>query len=105
MNNEAKAESVTYDFVRNPLYREIYADGVWGGVHPGGYIQMVIFKDKSYLPSSVEYSVQEGGRLEESDREMPDRITRELEADVRMSLKAAILMRDWLTARIDQLGS
>ena len=105
MDEDTKADSLIYDFVESPHYREIYADGVWGGLHPGGYIQMTIFKEKSYLPNSVEYNVSEGGLLEEKERILPDTVTRELEVDVRLTLNTAILMRNWLNDRIDELTS
>ncbi|MDE2687316.1 MAG: hypothetical protein OXI16_07455 [Chloroflexota bacterium] len=103
MNEEPRTNSLKYHFVESPHYREIYADGVWGGLHSSGYIQMAIFKDKSYLPTSVEYNVHEGGRLEETNREVPTIITRELEADVRLTLTTAVLMRDWLDEKIAEL--
>lgn len=103
MNDDSTGQSLTYNFVESPHYREIYVDGVWGGLHPGGYIQMAMFKEKSYLPNAIEYNVLEGGRLEERGRILADSITRELEADVRLTLNAAIMMRNWLDARIGEL--
>ena len=103
MNEEPKADAITYRFVESPHYREIYADGVWGGLHPGGYIQMAIFKDKAYLPTSVEYNTSDEGRLDEVGRELPNIIIRELEADIRLTPNAAILMRNWLDEQIAAL--
>ena len=89
---------VKYKFTKSPLYRDIHIDGIWGGVHPGGYIQMAVFKDKSHLPNVVEYEVSEDGRLgNETSRNLPDCITREIEVDIAMNLNVATLMRDWLS--------
>lgn len=103
MSEDSIDNSLTYNFVESPQYREIYVDGVWGGIHPGGYIQMAMFKEKSYLPSAIEYNVLEEGRLEERERILADSITRELEADVRLTLNTAIMMRNWLDQRIVEL--
>ena len=95
---------VRYKFTKSPFYRDIHIDGIWGGVHSGGYVQMAVFKDKSHLPDVVEYEVREDGRLgKETSRDLPDGITREIEVDIAMNLNVAIVMRDWLTARIKEL--
>ena len=64
---------------------------------------MAMFKEKSYLPDAIEYNVLEGGRLQERDRILAGSITREFEADVRLTLNTAIMMRNWLDERISEL--
>lgn len=67
---------------------------------------MSVFKDRYHLPDVVEYDVREGGALgEEISRSVPEGITREIEANLVMNLNTAVVMRDWLTARIDELSS
>lgn len=102
---DASAKShIRYNFIRSANYRDIHIDGIWGGVHPGGYIQMAVFKDKSHLPDVVEYEMREDGRLgNETSRDLPNGITREVEVDIAMNLNVAILMRDWLSERIGEL--
>ena len=105
MTNRPTRTRVKYNFTKSPLYRDIHIDGIWGGVHPGGYIQMAVFKDRSQLPNEVEYAVSEDGRQAgETSRDVSDSITRVVEADIAMSLNVAILMRDWLSERIDELA-
>ena len=105
MTDTPAKDRVRFEFTRSPHYRDIHIDGVWGGVHPGGYIQMALFKDKSRLPEVVEYEVNEGGQLGgETSRTVPDGITRELEVDIAMNLNVAILMRNWLNERIAELA-
>ena len=106
MTDKPTRNHVRYNFTKSPLYRDIQIDGIWGAVHPGGYIQMAVFKDKSHLPNAVEYEVSEDGRRGvETDRDLPDGITREIEVDIAMNLNVATLMRDWLSERIKELGS
>ena len=105
MTDSPTRTHVRYNFTKSPIYRDIHIDGIWGGVHPGGYIQMAVFKDRSHLPNEVEYAVSEDGRQAgETSRDVPDSITRVVEADIAMSLNVAILMRDWLSERIDELA-
>lgn len=104
MTDTSAEPRIRYKFTKSPLYRDIHIDGIWGGVHPGGYIQMAVFKDRSHLPNVVEYEVSEDGRLgNEISRNLPDDITREIEVDIAMNLNVATLMRDWLSERIDEL--
>ena len=104
MTDDSRSSQVRYKFVRSPSYRDIHIDGIWGRSHPGGYIQMAVFKDKSHLPNVVEYEVQEDGRLgKETGRDVPDSITREIEVDIAMSLNTAIIMRNWLSERIVEM--
>lgn len=104
MTNRPARTRVRYNFTKSPLYRDIHIDGIWGGVHPGGYIQMAVFKDKSHLPNAVEYEVNEDGRQSvEASRDVHDSITREIEVDIAMNLNVAILMRDWLSDRIEEM--
>ncbi len=105
MTDASIKSHVKYNFIKSQQYRDIQIDGIWGGVHPGGYIQMAVFKDKSHLPEMVEYEVGEDGRIgKESSRELPDGITRVLEVDIAMNLNVAIVMRDWLNQRIRELS-
>ena len=104
MTDDSRPSQIRYKFVRSPSYRDIHIDGIWGRSHPGGYIQMAVFKDKSHLPNMVEYEIQEDGRLgKETGRDVPDSITREIEVDIAMNINVAILMRDWLNERIEEL--
>ena len=65
---------------------------------------MAVFKDKSHLPEVVEYEIREDGRIgNETSRDLPDGITRELQIDISMDRKVAILIRDWLSERIKEL--
>ena len=105
MTDRPTRTRVRYNFTKSPLYRDIHIDGIWGGVHPGGYIQMAVFKDRSHLPNVVEYEVSEDGHQGvEASRDVPDSITREIEVDIAMNLNVAVLMRDWLSERIKELG-
>ena len=104
MADTSAKSRIRYNFIKSPNYKDIHIDGIWGGVHPGGYIQMAVFNDKSHLPDVVEYEVREDGRLgNETSRDLPDGIIRELEVDIAMNLNVAILMRDWLSERINEL--
>ena len=40
MTDRPTRTRVRYKFTKSPLYRDIHIDGIWGGVHPGGYIQL-----------------------------------------------------------------
>ena len=104
MVGTSSTQSVKFRFTKSPTFKDIHIDGVWGGVHGRRYIRMAVFRDKSHLPNVVEYKVGKDGRLgEETSRELPDSITREIEVDIEMSLAVATLMRDWLNVRIAEM--
>ena len=96
-------ESITYDFIKSNLFRVLHVDGAWGGISPDGYIQMAIFSERRAIPRRVVYQLSEGRVGPEIEREERPGLVREVEADLVMSLEAAVAIREWLDGRIEML--
>lgn len=105
---ETKPIKVKCHFAKSRFYRVIHADGAWGGLTPQVNIQMALYSERVKVPDLVTYAAESSGlkELERDGKSVPARsaereIERELEADVILSLEAALALRDWLDKKID----
>jgi hypothetical protein len=97
---------VRFYYSKSQIFRVIHADGALGGITPRGLIHVVFYSERPAIPQSQFHSVSPEGRLSEPvSTEGKDGVVRELDVDVMMSKTTAIELRDWLTARIDELES
>ena len=98
-----KRESVRFQFIESRACRTIHVDGAWGAVGPIGNIYMSVFSERHPTPQFIEHRITPEGRLgEETDREIFDGVTREIEAHLVFSVSAAQSIRDWLTQKIEE---
>jgi hypothetical protein len=96
---------VKFDLIKSPHFRVIFAEGAFGGISPGGHINMALFNERFPLPTHVEYVV-EGGQLgaEILDARIGrDGIIREVETEVVMTLDGAKKLHTWLGKKIADL--
>ena len=101
--NEEPVRFVDTVFVKSPQARSIHYDGVWGGITPQGLIMAAFFTEYRTYPSRVNYEITPEGGLAEQSRDDPGSITRQIEAEVFMSLESARSFRNWLSEKITQL--
>ena len=105
MSNQGTQTSVRFNYIKADEYRSIYADGVWGGVGPEGYIDMAFFSDRAPIPKYIDQELQPNGSLGgEIDRQvLPGRV-RDVHVNVKVDLNTAISLRAWLDDKIEQAG-
>ena len=101
---EEQPDTLSIDFIKSNLFRVIYADGIWGGIGPHGFIQMALYSDRTPIPKRVDFKFQQGILGDEISREGRPGIVREIEAEVLISRQTAISLRDWLTQKIEETG-
>lgn len=95
-----------YDLIKSNYFRVVFAEGVFGGVSPSGYINMALFNERFPLPTHLEYVVTDAGNLGDEILEARvgrDSIIREVETEVVLSLDGAKKMHAWLGRKIDEL--
>lgn len=91
-------------FIQSNLCRTIRMDGAWGGLTPQGLIHMAIYNERWDGPTEGTVPIGPDGRnLAEIPDEVEPRVIREVEANIFMSLAAAVSLRDWLDRRITEL--
>jgi len=98
---DGQPRELTIRVEKSPQARSIHADGVWGGVTPTGQIIMGIWTQFNTYPEHLTYDVTPEGSLENERRSPTDSLlTRQIEAEIIMSVDLARSMRDWLNDKI-----
>jgi hypothetical protein len=98
-------KELEFDFIKSNFFRVIKADGAFGGISPNGSIHMALYSERSAIPTKTFHSLEASGQLGPELREKRQgrrAILREVEVDVSMDIAQAIVLRDWLTDKIDQ---
>ena len=106
MEEEKKDQIVQFDYIKTPDFRNIHVDGVHGGVAPSGFLNMVVFSTRKAIPQQITNLIQEDGTLGSEIRDQRvsrTALVRDLEANLIMSLPSAVVLRDWLSQKIDEL--
>lgn len=98
-------KEISVHFVKSAQYREIYADGIWGGGTPHGMIHIVFFNTRWPTPKVTVHEVKDGAPDKElmDRREGLDGIVRHLEAGVYLNLQDAMVFQQWLGRKIEDL--
>jgi hypothetical protein len=97
---------IEFVFERSAFYRVIHVDGAFGGVSPGPMlIRMALYNESLPIPEKITHRMNDVGLGEEilEKREGASSISRQLEADLVMSLETAIGLRVWLDLKISEL--
>jgi len=90
--------------LKSPGYREVHADGAFGGVTPKGLIHFSLYSERGPIPREMVYSVEGDTLREHLDmRVSREGIVRQLQVGVYLDVRTAEALRDWLTARIDEV--
>lgn len=110
-------EEIEFHFIKGNAFRVIYADGIFGGIHPNGrHIHMSLFNERQPIPQRTVNKVtladtNEDGQVslsvgEEvlSKRISREGIVREIEADVVLDIPTASNLVLWLHRHLDLLG-
>lgn len=94
-----------FHFIKSNYFRVIHADGVFGGPSASGNLHISFFNERLPLPVSIEHEISNVGALgAEISRESKDGVVREVEADVVMSLDAAMALHRWLGEKLPVLA-
>lgn len=95
-----------FDYEKSNYFRVIHVDGAFGGVSPGSRaIHMAVYSERQPIPKKTVQTVQQGVLGPEilEKRIVRSGIFREIEADLVLSLDAAIALRTWLDSKVIEL--
>jgi hypothetical protein len=93
-----------FDLIKSNFFRVVKCDGAFGGISANGSIHMGVYSERNPFPTKVVHSIDNGqlGPEIETLRETRKAVVRELEVDVAMDIAGAMVLRQWLDARIAQ---
>lgn len=100
---EVTLDSITFHYIKGTQFRVIHVDGAIGSLTPRGLIHAALYSERAAIPQMMVHPL-EGGQLGPA-KEIVSKpgIVRELEASLMLDLAAAVSLKDWLNARIDEL--
>lgn len=102
--SKALPTEITFDFTRSADFRVVHANGVWGGAMPTQEVGMAFFVDRTPFPISMTQAIEDGRVGTEVARvQANERVEREIQIEVRISLSTARAMREWLGVHIHAL--
>ena len=92
-------------YIKSNHFRVINGEGIIGSLSPHGKIFFVFFNERGAIPRSMTHLLSKDGHLGETlETETRGGIVREMEFGVFMNLEDAILFRDWLDRKIEELS-
>ena len=103
-SGSSPTKQLTFRYLKDPSYRLIPVNGVWGGITPRGEIHLELFHESQAAPEVVIRSVTQKGELgKEIDHQPPREISRTVLVGVMLTEESAESIANWLHARVRQL--
>ena len=97
-----KPKSLKFKYVYPEDLRDLYVNGVFGGVTPRNEIHAHFFSERHPIPKSVTHELKENGSLgPEKSIEKGGDVVRFVQTSIIMDVGAATVLRDWLTQNIE----
>lgn len=103
MPRKKKTEKIEfkYKYVIPEHLRDLYVNGMWGGVTPRGEIHMHFYNERHAIPKSVTCEIDKKGEIKGIvSQEAGGDAARIVQASIVMDYQTAVAMRDWLNDRI-----
>lgn len=95
---------ITFKYVYPEDLRDLYVNGLFGGVTPRNEIYTHFYSERHPIPQKVVHSIEKNGTLgPEEEIEKGGDVVRFVQASIIMDLQTAISFRDWLDGRIKHL--
>ncbi|MCH8274452.1 MAG: hypothetical protein IH851_06665 [Armatimonadetes bacterium] len=101
-----KAESqIRFHHIKSNLYREVHAEGAWGGVTPSLKLHFSFYSQRNPIPQQTVHELKDGALGKEilELRVSKEGVIREVEVGVFMDLSAAKVFHKWLSEKIKEL--
>lgn len=95
---------ITFKYVYPEDLRDLYVNGLFGGVTPRKEIYAHLYSERHPIPKKVVHSVENNGTLgPEEEIEKGGDVVRFVQTSIIMDLQTAISFRDWLNGRIEYI--
>ncbi|SRR6266404_1977183 len=106
MADDPRAQGeIEFNYEKSQLFRVVHVDGVVGGFSPSSNLLHVsVFSERTPIPKKMVFAVSRGVLGEEKieRREVRTGVFREVEADLVMSIETVVVLRNWLTSKIEE---
>jgi len=96
-----KQKTITFKYVYPEDLRDLYINGLFGGVTPRKEIYAHLYSERHPIPKKVVHYIDETGLLgSEVSAEKGGDVVRFIQSSIVMDLDTAISFRNWLDERI-----
>jgi hypothetical protein len=98
-------DKVNIHYQKNPLYREIHVDGLFGGLTPKGKVSLNFYGERLAIPKCEEHAItKEGklGRLTKVSEDSKDGIIREIEFGTYFDIEVIKDLKNFLETKIKE---
>ncbi|MFA5181087.1 MAG: hypothetical protein WC405_07175 [Syntrophales bacterium] len=101
-----KPNKITFKYVYPEDLRDLYVNGLWGGVTPRGELYVHFYSERHPIPKKVTHEITEDGALTGiADIQSGGDAVRLIQTSITMDVHTAVAFRDWLTKQIDEISS
>jgi hypothetical protein len=101
-----KPTKVTFKYVHPEDLRDLYANGIFGGVTPRGEIYIHFYSERHPIPKKATHILDDKGcPSKEADIELGGDIVRLVQSSITMNEGTAIALRNWLNERLDFINT
>lgn len=100
----AVERGIEFHFIKSTQFRVIHADGAYGGISAGGYLNVAFYNERRAIPQTTAIVVdEEAGTISESVIATRGGVVREVEIDVIMDEVAVAQLVNWLQGKLVEL--
>lgn len=105
MTQEGNDIEIEARYTRSSAARTIHVDGAYGGLTGSANIHMAIYNEHRSVSEFVVVRLNTDGTVSETpnDPKAGRQVIREVEADLILDAVVARAIRDWLSARLEEL--
>jgi hypothetical protein len=95
-------DQITFKYVCPEDLRDLYVNGLYGGVTPRKEIYIHFFSERHPLPKKATHKIDEQGNLgEQLGVEVGGDVVRMVQTSIVMDPATAVSLRDWLNEKIN----
>ncbi|MCK9391692.1 MAG: hypothetical protein M0Q01_09060 [Syntrophales bacterium] len=99
-----KPDKITFKYVHPEDLRDLYANGIYGGVTPRGEIYIHFYSERHPIPKKATHKIDEHGvPKKDGDIEIGGDVVRLVQSSIILNEGTAVSLRDWLNDRLNYL--
>jgi hypothetical protein len=100
-----KQSKITFKYVHPADLRDLYVNGLWGGVTPRGEIYAHFYSERHPIPNKSTHEIKDDGSFDRIGKtETGGDAVRIIQSSVTMDVQTAVAFRDWLTDQINVIN-
>jgi len=101
-----KSDKITFKYLFPSDLRDLYVNGLWGGVSSRGELYVHFYSERYPIPNSATHKLNDQGLPGiEASIDMPGDIVRLIQCTITFDMATAVAFRDWLNERIGYLAA